>query len=217
MIDLKAFLVSIQNNLRDNLPEESQTDYQKKHEKYRHAQLKTHAFANSQFLPVGNKGYYFEYGNEFLESTLPQYHILEDSEIIKKRGQGTKTSKGSQDSISYSYRDYGQLKKSKSGKSVYQEYRKNIRGERNKAQHRKYKVVWDKKTGNRYFTDISSSYVNNRYHYIENILLKTLPFIAQDFGLTFTKTKQDNSILGNVEGMTTLSDMLSNVDDDYSW
>ena len=56
--------------------------------------------------------YIFEIGNDYAEENYPYYHILEDAEVIRKRGRGTSKSKGSQAQIEkLSQRDYGPVTK----------------------------------------------------------------------------------------------------------
>ena len=113
--------------------------------------------------------------------------MAKPANTIKKRNKGTITSKGSQAKVdNLGARDYGQWTVStnrinkKTGEvyskpkySVYQEYRKNVRGKRKPKE--KQKIVYDKKTEN--FTSInsSSSYVNRHYHYLEKGFDKGLP------------------------------------------
>ena len=125
--------------------------------------------------------YYFDLGSERLETIYPYYHILEDSEVIHKRDKGTKSSKGSQATITnLGQRDYGRVehkvifKDGKGKTSYYQEYRKNVRGKRSALKKETFKVVNDdgvieyreKVVG----TKSSTVYINKHYHYIENNL-----------------------------------------------
>ena len=52
----------------------------------------------------------FEIGNDYAEEYYPYYHILEDAEVIRKKGRGTKKSRGSQAEITkLSDRDYAKV------------------------------------------------------------------------------------------------------------
>ena len=107
-----SFATSLKERLSSSLPHEQ--DFKKKH-KNRIGSMRELALDRNQIIPLLNKGYYFELGNELAESQTPQYHILEDSEVIHVRGKGTKTSKGSQANVKdLGKRDYGQWTISKS-------------------------------------------------------------------------------------------------------
>lgn len=123
----------------------------------------------------------FDIGSAESEAKYPYYHILEDSQVIRVRGKGTKTSKGSQDKISDKQaRDYGRV--NWNGKTFTQEYKKNVRGVRSKiGKSRQYFVDSDGQVFR--INEKSNSYVNRHYHYIERTLDETLPFVAQEFNL----------------------------------
>ena len=183
-MDLNAFARDIRELLLDNIPVESDEAFLEKHAKRGKKLFQAVASDdNMRVIPVGLNSYAFEMGSPNLEENFPHYHILEDAFSIKKRGQGTATSKGSQDKIAdKSQRDYGAWTVNKrNGKSVYQEYRKNVRG--NRKPKEKFIIVRDKETGQKVFANVSTSYVNRHYHYIEKAMDNGLPFIAQKYSM----------------------------------
>ena len=192
-MELSEFAKDIRELLIDNMPVESDENFLKKHVK--RGKKLFQAFAgdsNGQVIPLGTNGYVFELGSENLETNFPHYHILDDAYTIKKRGKGTTTSKGSQAKINdKGKRDCGiwvVSTKNKSGRtSVYQEYRKNVRG--NRKPKEKYKMVVDKETGEVMFQNVSTSYVNKYYHYIEKAMDNGLPFVAQKYGMRMARVQ----------------------------
>lgn len=206
-MDYNAFAKDIRDLLIDNIPVESDENFLKKHIKRGKKLFQAVAEdSQSQIIPVGLNGYAFEMGSPNLELNFPHYHILEDAYTIKKRGKGTATSKGSQDKVAdKSHRDYsawtvrenvrrnknpntGEMIESKT-RSVYQEYRKNVRGSRKPKE--KYALVRDA-SGNKVWANVSTSYVNRYYHYIEKAMDIGLPFIAQKYGLRMKRVSLDD-------------------------
>lgn len=113
----------------------------------------------------------FEIGNETAERIAPYYHILQDAQYIRKAGYGTKKTRGSQAKVeNLGKRDYGRV--SFNGKTYSKEYKKNIRGARNRE---------------------SEYYFNVHYKYIDKILDETLPIIASELGLKL-KRKIDTGL-----------------------
>ena len=103
---LQGFTNSIRQNLYDNFPYENDETKMMKHLK-RPLHIRDIALG----LPyMSGNMFIFEIGNDYAEENYPYYHILEDAEVIRKRGRGTKLSKGSQAEISkLSERDYGRI------------------------------------------------------------------------------------------------------------
>ena len=170
-------------------PEESEEMKEKKH-KDRPFHIKDIAF---MLLPInyGENSAIFDIGSDYAEEYYPYYHILEDAEVIRKRGKSTKSSRGSQALIQdVSKRDYGRI--NFNGKTYSREYRKNVRGERSKT---------DKAT--RYITDSSGKlkkinadanyYYNKHYRYIEKTLDYVTPFIADYFNMRLAR-KEETSL-----------------------
>ena len=191
-MDIKAFSNDIRDLLIDNIPVESDENFLKKHIKRGKKLFQAvSGDANSQIVPLGLNGYAFELGGPSLEANFPHYHILEDAYTIKKRGKGTATSKGSQDKVKdLSARDYGiWTVNKKNGTSVYQEYRKNVRGGRKPKE--KYKLVVDRngEVKQIMYESSSTSYINKYYHYIEKSMDIGLPFIAQKYNMRMARAK----------------------------
>lgn len=193
-MNIEAFARDIKELVVSNVPVESDENFAKKHIK-RGKKLIQAVSHGENVIPLGNKGYVYELGSEELEEKFPHYHILEDAYTIKKRGLGTKKSKGSQAQISdIGKRDYGKetvtYKKQKNGtyrRYTYGEYRRNVRGERKPKEKVIYKV--DKRTGEVEAISVSNSYTNKHYHYIERALDNGLPFIAQNYGLKLKRVE----------------------------
>lgn len=140
----------------------------------------------------------FNLGSEKLEVIYPHYHILEDSEVIHKKGEGTTTSRGSMANVNRKERDYGVLvsrtNKNTGKTSLYQEYRKNVRGKRSGIKYATYKVVDDNGVVSEYKkavgTKSSTTYINEHYHYIEkNLDTIIIPEIKALFGLKQKRTQ----------------------------
>ena len=194
--EINAFVDRIREMLYDNFPYFAddmeyrsswgvmQTNKQKHPNREGH--IRDIAFKN---LPVGVNldTRTFDIGSEYAEMVYPYYHILQDSETIHKRNQGTKSSKGSQRLISdKSARDYGRVKWN--GKTFSQEYKKNVRGARSKKTK---KLIYI--NGNYYEVGKDDTYINIHYKYIDRILDATIPWIAHEFGLRILR-KQDTGL-----------------------
>ena len=196
-MNLNAFAKDIRDLMIDNIPVESDADFLKKHIKRGKKLFQAVAGdSSSQVIPIGLNSYAFELGSPNLEQNFPHYHILEDAYTIKKRGKGTATSKGTQDKVAKENRDYGgwtvstniNKKTGEKSYSVYQEYRKNVRGKRKPKE--KYKLV--NKNGTQMFETSSSSYVNRHYHYLEKTFDKGLPYIAQKYQMRMGRVQINN-------------------------
>lgn len=174
---LNKFVNDIRQNLYDNFPYESDAVKMQKHSK-----TPLHIRDIALSLPYLSGGtYVFEIGNDYAEENYPYYHILEDAEVIRKRGKGTKLSKGSQASIEkLSDRDYGKI--SFNGKTYSREYRKNVRGQRSRADKGTYTIVGSDGVVYRVNKD-ANYYKNKHFQYIERTLNNTLPWIAAENGL----------------------------------
>lgn len=180
---LADFTNRIHQVLYDNFPYENDTIDIKKH-KNRPLHIRDIAL----LPPMESDGaLVFEIGSEYAEEKYPYYHILEDAEVIRKRGKGNKQSGGSQAKIEkLGKRDYGRW--SFNGKTYSQEYRKNVRGERSRVGKATTKIVGSE--GQIVMINKDANYYKNiHYHYIERTLDQTLPFIAQEFGLQMRRTQ----------------------------
>lgn len=185
--DIVKFTDRIKEVIVDNIPFMYNEKLDKsKHSKRNPLHLKD---AIKQDMPtsISTDTIVFDVGSPRLEKTHPYYHILEDSEVIQKKGRGTKKSKGSQEKISdKSARDYGVVKWS--GKTFSQEYRKNVRGARSRAA--KGTRVFVDSEGVVYKLNANASYYTNiHFQYIERTLDKTLPFIAQEFNMKMLRVQ----------------------------
>ena len=180
--DIKAFGKTLQEYIANAIPfpyaDENKDANKHKDRNPRHLkQQVTNEFLNN-FEMIDQNKYSFDLGSEKLETIYPHYHILEDSEVIHKKGMGTNTSRGSQQYVKKGQRDYGVIvsryNKNKGTTSYSQEYRKNVRGKRSALRYDTFKVVDDNGVVNEYKkavgTKSSTTYVNVHYHYIERNL-----------------------------------------------
>lgn len=183
---LSNFVNEIRQNIYDNFPYESDDIKMMKHLK-RPLHIRDVALG----LPyMSGNMYIFEIGNDYAEENYPYYHILEDAEVIRKRGRGTSKSKGSQAQIEkLSQRDYGKI--SFNGKTYSKEYQRNVRGQRSLADKGTIRVVGADGVVYRINKD-ANYYRNKHYHYIERILNNTLPWIAQANGLRMGRTEMSS-------------------------
>lgn len=182
---LRSFVDSIRRNIYDNFPYENDTLNLKKH-KDRPLHIRDIAF---MWLPITDNGEMitFDIGSEYAEENYPYYHILEDAQVIRKKGRGTKGSRGSQAEIKeLSKRDYGHI--NFNGKTYSREYRKNVRGERSRLGTATKVVVGS--NGKAYRVNTNAAYYQNKhYQYIERTLNLVLPWIAQEYGLRMGRTE----------------------------
>ena len=135
---------------------------------------------------IGEDTIVFDFGDEALENSHPYYHILEDAPVIRKRGQATTKSKGSQDYIKeIGKRDYGVVYWN--GKTFTKEYQRNVRGSRNRTSSVSH---WTIENGSaKYVNRESNSYKNVHYKYIENILNgDVVDKLCAEFGLKKART-----------------------------
>ena len=180
---LGNFANDIRQNIYDNFPYENDDVKAIKHAK-RPAHIRDIALgltftSGSQII--------FEIGNDYAEEYYPYYHILEDAEVIRKKGRGTKLSKGSQAQITkLSDRDYGRI--SFNGQTFSREYQKNVRGARSRIEKATYNIVGS--DGKVYKVNKDANYYKNiHFHYIERILNNVLPWIAQANGVRMGRTE----------------------------
>lgn len=150
-------------------------------------EIRNVAFKNNPTYMLDENSNGFEIGNEFSEEYYPYYHILEDAPYIRKRNKSTKKTRGSQASVEkLGERDYNII--SFNGKTYSREYARNVRGARNRTEKVSHlgvdasgKKVWINRESN--------SYLNEHYHYIENMLNGgILDQIAQEYGLRRQRT-----------------------------
>ena len=207
--DIKAFGKTLQEYIANAIPfpyDHVKLD-EDKHKNRNPAHLQEQVrneFLNNYEMIDTNK-YSFDLGSEKLEVIYPHYHILEDSEVIHKKGLGTTQSKGSQGNIPKEQRDYGvivaRVNKNKGTTSYSQEYRKNVRGKRSAIKYHTYKVVDDNGVVNEYKAPIgtksSTTYVNVHYHYIErNLDTKIISELCTMYGLK-RKSRSTSDLFDN--------------------
>lgn len=159
-----------------------------KHGQY-NEQIKDVAFKNNPTIFVDENTQSFDIGNEYSEEHYPYYHILEDAPYIRKRDRSTEKTRGSQAKIE-SLKDRNYSFPTWNGKTFTQEYRRNVRGKRNrigKVSH------WATDyNGNKIFINRDAdSYLNEHYQYIEKMLNGyIIDEIAAEFGLKPLRTEK---------------------------
>lgn len=176
--NMESFINFLKNGLYDLMPRES-------------GRMRDIALLDNPTIPIGTNSIYFELGNGKAEEETPHYHILQDAQVITKKGRATKITKGSQSSIAdLGSRDYGvwTAKTNKKGKlTMFQEYNKNVRGSRSKVGSAQ-RTITNSEGKEMKINRESKYYVNEHYHYIENILEKgLLDQLASEFNLTRSK------------------------------
>lgn len=157
------------------------------------------ALGQNNVIPVGLNSMYFEIGNDIAEEKAPYYHILEDAQVIRKAGFGTKKTKGSQAFIQDKRkRDYGQatftITNNSKGQRInpYYEYRRNVRGARSLVEKSTHRVYDENGKLTKVKRD-SKYYFNIHYNYIERGLETITNLIAHQFDMKLQRTKIDYS------------------------
>lgn len=186
--NVRDFTDRIRQVLYDNFPYELDSINEKKH-KNRPKHIRDVVLMNNPVSYADEKAV-FDIGGEYAEMAYPYYHILQDSEVIHIRGKSTKLSRGSQQEVSEkSARDYGIV--NWNGKTFTQEYRKNVRGKRSRAD--KARVVSYQTIGGRTYRIVSNLrsdyYKNVHYRYLDKILDDNVESIAAEFGLIAKRKK----------------------------
>ena len=145
--------------------------------------MKTIAFDRNPIIPLSPTMHYFELGNDFAEEKAPYYHILEDAKQIRNPYASTKRTRGFQAlEPNKRKRDYSTTTyyKDTTGKNVYgNEYRYAFRpGRRSYAeQTKRLSDLSEDKSKKKPFR------YNKHFAYIERILEKIVPYIADFLGL----------------------------------
>jgi hypothetical protein len=178
--------------------------------------MKNVALKNNPIIVLSPEIQVFELGNEYAEENAPQYHILEDSKVIKNSNFGTEQSLGSQRKVSdVRKRDYGKVTYLKGGNIVKigQEYRtafksrSNIWGVNTTLALKRFNAR-NEKRNYRY---------NIHFGYIERILEEITPLIAQQFNARLVV--RDSGSLGDLDGLEIVENGESNsnigIDDIY--
>jgi len=151
-----------------------------KHGQY-NEEIRDVAFKNNPTIIASENEYTFDIGNEYAEEHYPYYHILEDSPYIRKRDKGTTKTKGSQAKIeklsdrNYSFPQWN-------GKTFVYEYRRNVRGSRNRLDKVSHWIT-NAKGEKEFINRESNSYENIHYQYIEKMLDVITTELASEFNL----------------------------------
>lgn len=196
--------------LYERMPLSSEEEHARKHPN-RNFHMRDLALGNNVVIPLGTDSQYFEIGNDDSEEKAPYYHILQDAQVIRKAGQGTKKTKGSQAYVKDPRkRDYGQVtykvSTSKTGRKrvqAYYEYRRNVRGKRSligKATRKFVNENGEVVTLNRE----SKYYANIHFDYIGRNLDDIVKILAQEFNLrlgykNLSKTNYDEEYAEQME------------------
>lgn len=158
-----------------------------KHGQY-NEEIRDVAFKRNQTIIASENEYTFDIGNEYAEEHYPYYHILEDSPYIRKRDRGTTKTRGSQAKVeklgerNYSFPQWN-------GKTFVYEYRRNIRGSRNRLDKVSHWTINSK--GEREFINReSNSYENVHYQYIERMLEIITKELANEFDMKLARVEK---------------------------
>ena len=212
--DIRRFVNAIRIDLYRNFPYMKNEALNESKHKNRPLHIRDVAFMNNPLEFITDDMYAFEIGNEVAEQTYPYYHILQDSEVINKRGISTKKTRGSQSNVELSKRDYGKV--SFNGKTFTKEYQKNVRGKRSRSA-KATRWIGDTKINME-----AKYYLNVHYNYIDRILDTVLPFIASEYGLKLRRKEktsladeyiQQNDLVGDYEDIDNLNSILKFIDD----
>jgi hypothetical protein len=162
--------------------------------------MKTLALKNNPIMVISPTLQTFELGNEQAEEKAPRYHILENAKIIRKRGRGTPSSKGSQANIMpKNKRDYGIQEYDFAKKKLVQEYRTSFGDGK-----RSYQSQTNRLVNKRYETRGKqlNYYYNVHWAYIERILEQITPTIADFLGAKLVKGEmQEKPIFEQIADM----------------
>ena len=155
------------------------------------------AFMKNPIVVYGENQLSFDIGNEYAEKYYPYYHILEDTPYILKRNKGMSKTRGSQAKIKkLEKRDYNFV--NWNGKTFTQEYKRNIRGKRNRIGKVSHWVT-DSQGNEIFINRENNSYLNEHYHYIEKMLDTCVDQLGIDFNLKVMRIQH------------------SDLGEDYSW
>ena len=183
--NIDAFVRDIRENMYTNFPYENEDINRKKHAK-RPEHIRDIAFMNMPVIANGETRI-FEIGNNYAEENYPYYHILQNAQVIRKRGRGTTKSRGSEHLLEPAKRDYERV--SFNGKTFSKEYAKNVRGQRSLVgSATRYVYGGD---GKIYKLNADANYYYNKhYKYIDRILDAIIPYVAQQNGLRVMRKKE---------------------------
>ena len=217
--NLRSFVARLRNLMYDHFPNLKDRGRNPngtfKHGQY-NEQIRDVAFKNNPTISSMENQYTFDIGNEYSEEHYPYYHILEDAPYIRKRDRGTSKTRGSQAKVekladrNYSFPTWN-------GKTFTQEYRKNIRGKRNrigKVSHWATDYNGEKIFINRE----SNSYLNEHYQYVERMLNDSiLDTLAFEFNLKRARTEitglEEELAMEWGESVSTILDIFNSFED----
>lgn len=130
----------------------------------------------------------FNIGSDFMETNFPYYHILQQAPTIRKKGKGTKKTKGSQMyEKDVAKRDYEKVHWN--GKTFTKEYEKNVRGGRINLNKTSMHI------DGQFLNMEQNQYLNMHYKYIDTILdHDVVDQLANIFGLKRART-QDSGLI----------------------
>ena len=157
-----------------------------KHGQY-NEEIRDVAFKNNQTIQVNDDQFTFDIGNEYSETHYPYYHILEDAPYIRKRNKGSEKTRGSQAKVEKGKRDYGVIKWN--GKTFSKEYRKNVRGKRNRIGKVSHWAT-DYNGNSIFINRDSKEYLNEHYQYIEKMLDIITIELASEFNLKTARVQK---------------------------
>lgn len=220
--NIDDFTIRLMQYLKDNAPFESDEVNNSKHPNRHGLHLRDLFDSSKATISRNIDERSFEVGSPMIEELMPHYHILQNSETIRKKYRGTNRSKGSQDKEkNLGLRDYEKV--SFNGKTYSKEYSKNVRGQRSKARRLlepKLRYIQGRYEEDR--RNLDNSYINIHYRYIDRTLDITTPWLAQEFGLKLLKKvdsglKEEYQDQENEELFNTLFDMMSSYEgeEDY--
>ena len=198
--DINSFTKTLKSLLYDFMPLSSEEQHALKHAD-RNWHMRDLALGNNVIIPLGTDSQYFEIGNENAEEKAPYYHILQDAQVIRKKGFGTTKSKGSQAFVNDPRkRDSGQVsftistekKTNRQRLNPYYEYRRNVRGSRSLVGNSTQKVISEDGKITKINRE-SNYYLNIHYDYIGRNLEWIVQQLAKTFNMTLGRTKLDFS------------------------
>lgn len=188
IFNVAEFTSRLRYLMAEKFPREPDSEKKKKH-KDREYHMVEVAFEHNLTFFEGTEIATFEIGNELAEAKYPYYHILQDNQIIRKKGRASETTKGTQGSVfPIGKRDYAKVKFN--GRTFVKEYSAVISRARREEYDRASRRGADGKMSN----PEALSYVNTHYHYIDNILNAIIPIIASEFGLRTGRTSHSGLI-----------------------
>lgn len=192
--DLGTFTRTLKELLYNEMPFDRDNEHPHANRNFHMRDL---ALGQNNVIPVGLNSMYFEIGNENAEEKAPYYHILEDAQVIRKAGFGTKKTKGSQAFIQdKGKRDYGQatftITTNSKGRRInpYYEYRRNVRGKRSLVEKSTHRVYDENGKLTKVKRD-SKYYFNIHYNYIERNLEWITKLLADEFDMKLKRVKTD--------------------------